>query len=198
MNSMDDLTPEQRALAILGGMIAQVAEDALAPALANRRVQSCLHVMDDVFRRGPLSPDGEAASERNVFLCPMHPERLLCDAPGIDGVFRGCLISHYETHHAGEHSTASCFICSAPLRDDFVPVDAEVLLHRGVPFYADGRGGNRYFVYRGLINVLPAAYLCPRHADLVQLPLRMAWPTTAEGDYAGRCCLLGRRVLLLT
>ncbi len=65
-------------------MVAQVAEDALAPALANRRVQSCLHVMDDVLRRGPLPAGAEAASERVVFLCPLHPERLLCDAPGID------------------------------------------------------------------------------------------------------------------
>jgi hypothetical protein len=29
MNAMDDLTSEQRALATLGGMVAQVAEDAL-------------------------------------------------------------------------------------------------------------------------------------------------------------------------
>jgi len=28
--------------------------------------------------------------------------------------------------------------------------------------------------------VLPVAYLCPRHADLVQLPIRMAWPTSAD------------------
>jgi hypothetical protein len=28
---------------------------------------------------------------------------------------------------------------------------------------------------------LPVTYLCPRHAGLFELPLRMAWPTTAEG-----------------
>jgi hypothetical protein len=94
-------------------------------------------------------------------------------------VFQGCLISHYENHHTGEHRTGSCFICSASLRAGFVPVDAEVQLHQGVPFYADSRGRDRYFIYRGTINVLPVAYLCLQHADLLQLPLRMAWPTTA-------------------
>ncbi len=164
--------------------MAQVAEDALAPALANRRVQSCLHVMDDVLRRGPLSPDAEAAAERVVFLCPMHPERLLCDARGIERAFRGCLISHYETHHAGEHRTASCFFCAAPLRDSFVLVDAEVQLHRPVSFYADGRGRDRCFVYRGTINVLPVAYLCPRHADWCSC--RCGWLSPRAREMHGR------------
>jgi hypothetical protein len=64
-------------------------------------------------------------------------------------------------------------------------VDAEVQLYRGVPFYADSPGRSRFFVFRGTINVLPVAYLCPQHAGLVQLPLRMAWPTTSEGIAPG-------------
>jgi len=59
-------------------------------------------------------------------------------------------------------------------------VVARVELHRQVPFYADHRARGQWFTYSGDLWTLPVAWLCPRHKDAVDLPLKMAWPTVAD------------------
>lgn len=63
--------------------------------------------------------------DRSAYICPMHPERLVCDAGT-------CTEDHYAEHHGDEHETAGCFVCEERVRDDFTPVFAEILLHRNV------------------------------------------------------------------
>jgi hypothetical protein len=162
----------------LGAMLAAVVEDKLRPALNDRRVQSCLHVLDDVYARLPHG--GQTASNRQVYICPMHPYRLLCDAPPSGHTWQGCVTSHYATEHKDEHLTGKCFVCEARLRDDFTPIVAEVQLHRPVVIYDDNRARDHWFQYTGTLVTLPVTYLCPRHMGLVELPLRMAWPMSAD------------------
>lgn len=108
----------------------------------------------------------------------MHPERLVCDAGT-------CVEDHYREQHGDEHETARCFVCETPIREDFTPVFAEIVLHKNVnvefPMYVMPDGiplQNIGMAYSGVLRTRPVAYLCPRHAGLVELPIRMAWPTS--------------------
>ena len=71
-------------------------------------------------------------------------------------------------------------MCAKKVRDDFAPVVAEVQLHKPAAIYDDNRSTGKWFQYAGALWTLPVTYLCPRHAGLVELPLRMAWPTDAS------------------
>ena len=97
-----------------------------------------------------------------------------------EGGWQGCVGSHYATEHKDEQTTGACFVCRARVRDDFKPIVAEVQLHRPVMFYDDNRARNHWFTYSGTLVTWPVSYLCPRHVDLVQLPLRRAGPTDAS------------------
>jgi hypothetical protein len=166
------------AMAKLGGWVTQRVETALAPALEGRRKYSCLHILDDILKKWSI-PFGEEIGlvGRKPLLCPLHPDRLLCNRPQ-------CVTDHLYQHHRREHE-AACFVCEEPmidpithvLRDDYEGVTAIIQLHQQVPFYDDNRGRDRWYVYRGELVTLPMAYLCPRHAGLLELPVRMAWPT---------------------
>src|SRR4051794_29806004 len=105
---MSELNREHEGLAKLGTMLALVVEDALRPALEGKRVRSCLHVMDEIYR--DVRPRGQAASDRMVLICPMHPGRLLCDAPPSEHGWRGCATSHLMHDHGRESVAGSCFV----------------------------------------------------------------------------------------
>ncbi|SDY15316.1 hypothetical protein SAMN05661080_02484 [Modestobacter sp. DSM 44400] len=162
---------------IVGGL-AQVVENALSPALRGRRVQSCLHIMDEINTRAfmPMDTVEDAEPGRRPLLCPRHPERLLCNKPD-------CFYMHYLAHHSDEPDVAVCFVCSTPVADlEFEGVTAEVQLHRQLPFYDDHRHVDAFWTYRGTLGVLPVAYLCPRHDRLIDLPVQLAWPTGGTDD----------------
>jgi hypothetical protein len=59
-------------------------------------------------------------------------------------------------------------------------VTAEVQLHRPIPVYDANRARGDWSAISGTIRTLPVGYLCPRHAELVMLPLRMGWPMDAS------------------
>jgi hypothetical protein len=127
--------------------------------------------VDEAYRW--LPPGDVVASERRIYLCPQHPYRLMCDAPASEVTgWPGCVASHYATEHEDEHTTGRCFVCEAPLRDNFTPITAEVQLHRPIPFFDDNRARDHWFVYSGTLTTLPVGWLCPRHADPFQGPLR--------------------------
>lgn len=179
--SDDDMARLERvraapATARLAAALALTVEDALRPALHGGRVRACEHVT--LGAEWDTKNPRPVAVDRCAFLCPMHPERLVCDAGT-------CVEDHYAEHHGDEHETAGCFVCKeSPIREDFTPVFAEILLHRNVnlefPEYVMPDGiplQNIGLAYGGVLLTLPVAYLCPEHACLVELPIRMAWPT---------------------
>ena len=49
-----------------------------------------------------------------------------------------------------------------------------------MPFYDDNRARGQWYVIKGDLWTLPVAWLCPRHKDAVDSPLKMAWPTVAD------------------
>jgi hypothetical protein len=156
----------------LGALLALAVEDKLSPALKNRKVQSCLHALDEINTQGYLPLGGQRVLEtRQALLCPFHPERLICNK---------CTAAHLEHYHnTPEHQGVGCYVCQAPWREDFEGVVAQVQLHRPVPFYDDNRARGQWFTYSGDLWTLPVAWLCPRHKGAVNLPLKMAWPTVA-------------------
>lgn len=162
----------------LGAMLEAVVEDALAPALAGRKLRSCLHILDGVYSR--LQPGGTVSSDRVPLICVQHPDRMLCTTGASTTGYPGCADSHYAHEH--EHDlTAGCFVCKAPIRDHFTPIVGQVQLHRRLRFYDDNRAGDHWFWYAGgSVWTTAAAWLCPRHKDLVKGSLRMAWPTDAS------------------
>jgi len=154
----------------LGALLALAVEDMLRPALKNERVRSCLHALDEVSAKGILPLGGQRVLEtRQAVICPFHPDRLLCNR---------CAAAHLaEYHNTPEHQAVGCYVCQAPWREDFEGVVAQVQLHRPVPFYDDNRARGQWYVIKGDLWTLPVAWLCPRHKDAVDLPLKMAWPT---------------------
>lgn len=55
---------------------------------------------------------------------PDAPERLICDTGT-------CMEDHYAEHHCDEYETAGGVVCEEPpIREDFTPVFAEIVLHR--------------------------------------------------------------------
>ena len=165
----------------LGAALALVIDDALAPGLEHQSVRSCLHILDEI-NKVKMIPIGHRveAGPHQALLCPMHPKRLLCN-------LQHCIELHFHELHAGEFETAACFICEARMRDpltgeardDFTPITAQVKLRKQLPFYDDNRQRGRWFVYEGQLWTLPVAYLCPRHSEVVELPLRAEWPRNA-------------------
>lgn len=170
----DHLEPAQQGMAKVGALLMAVVDDALRPALKGRRIQTCLHAVDEANgypHGGGLLPIGAARSvSLQPLLCPMHPGRLLCTRPG-------CLDRHYETEHQDEHRTAGCFVCAAPLTADFIEIFAAIELRRPVLLY---HGAGRDFSFTGTLMTTPVTYLCARDAGLVQVPIRMEWPSDAE------------------
>jgi len=157
----------------LGALLALAVEDELAPALKNERVRSCLHALDEISAQGLLPLGGQRVLEtRQALICPFHPERLLCNK---------CAAAHLAHYHnTPEHQAVGCYVCEAPWREDFEGVVAQVQLHRPVPFYDDNRARGQWYVIKGDLWTLPVAWLCPRHKDAVDLPLKMAWPTDTD------------------
>jgi len=157
----------------LGALLELAVEAELAPALKNERVRSCLHALDEISAKGLLPLGGQRVLEtRQALLCPFHPERLICNK---------CAAAHLAHYHnTPEHQGVGCFVCQAPWREDFEGVVAQVQLHRPVPFYDDNRARGQWYVIKGDLWTLPVAWLCPRHKDAVDLPLKMAWPTVAD------------------
>jgi hypothetical protein len=156
-------------------MLALVVEDALAPALGPRqRVHACTHVVGDVSGRNLLRTGSSVAVEQRALICPMHPGELLCDEDR-------CVRHHHQQFHADDDPTAYCFVCEIPVPEEVVtPVWGVVQLHRAVPLFAPTTSG-RYFTYSGELWTLPVTYLCPRHSGLVEVPIRVAWPTRFPG-----------------
>lgn len=183
----DELNEAQEGMAKVGAMLALAVENALQHATggpSNGRVQTCLHMGELASHRrttaGKPVPE-EGSRDVQVFVCPFHPEHgLLCDTAD-------CVSQHYAHEHHGEFDEARCFACEAPMldpitgmRDDFTPVFAEVTLHSAVrvwtPSVRTSRSSYSDTSYVGDLATLPVAYLCPLHADLVELPIRMGWP----------------------
>ncbi len=166
----------------LGAMVGAVVEKALAEVLNGRHKQSCLHLVDAAngWRTGGgvLQVGRERTLDRMAFLCVRHPDRLLCDEGESPGISLGCANSHMAEQHKDE-MPARCFTCDQPIPEDHItPVFAEVKLHRPVPIYYSG---DSVLQYLGVLHTLPVTYLCLRHAKQVDLPIRIDWPTTAEG-----------------
>lgn len=161
--------------------LALVVEDALSPALRGERVKACEHAKVGTSGNRHDAPPVEV--ERRAYLCPMHPDRLLCDLPG-------CLDRHYEQDHLEEMQTAGCFVCEKPISQvKCLPVVADVMLHRGIPLAfpdADGFLTNLSLEYRGALRTTAMAWLCHLHNEVVELPLRMAWPTVAPSSVPER------------
>lgn len=186
----DDATRREAAhtmvgMAKVGTMLAQVVEDALRPALKNGRISACTHIhtLRSTRRTSegrPVPQDG--SRDKQILICPMHPRG---GATGYTLMCEEDVVHHYRTEHHGEFDKAACFVCEAPildplmgeLRDDFTPVFAEVVLYEALPIQyfvpGDPRGSDAYV---GDLATLPVAYLCPRHADAADLPIRMGWP----------------------
>lgn len=163
-------------LAQLGAVIAKGVENALAPRGDAQRVFSCLHILDSMALPVP-NMMGINHEERRALICPMHPEKLLCNDPK-------CLGWHYRQHHPDEALHARCFVCEAPMLDpitgelhDFTGITGRVTLRAPVKFYDDRRSQDQWFTYSGVLGVLPVAYLCARHGRCVDLPLQMEWPS---------------------
>lgn len=187
-----ELSEAQEGMAKVGTMLAQVVEDALRPTLLPYRpgrvvgghwvdegnatghdgyVLACEHVqVGTAWNRKDAPP---VVVDRNAYLCPMHPERLLCDA-------EDCMTRHFAERHGDDDPfPPPCFECGEPVEADFVPVFAEITLHRninlGYPEF-DGQLTNISLAYGGVLLTTPVAYLCVRHAGLVGVPIRMGWP----------------------
>jgi hypothetical protein len=70
---------------------------------------------------------------------------------------------------------AICFTCQRPVpEDEVVPVFAVIALRQPLTVYSSW---DRAFQYRGGLQTLPVTYLCQRHRDQVDLPIRMGWPS---------------------
>ncbi|MGY1719288.1 hypothetical protein ACI8AG_09600 [Blastococcus sp. SYSU DS0552] len=178
----EEMLAAMPAVAKLGAMVAAVIEDALADALDGRRKQSCLHLVDAAngwrTDTGPLRPGQRRPLDRMAFLCVQHPDRLLCDEGASPGVSLGCANLHMAQEHRDE-MPARCFTCEQPIpEDEITPVFAAIQLHRPLTVYNSSPSD---FQYLGTLHTLPITYLCLRHAAQVDLPIRMAWPLTAEG-----------------
>jgi hypothetical protein len=175
-NDFDSLTPEQRGLATVGVMLGAVVEDVLNASLEGRRIKACKHVKLGTPEH--LKGFTSVEVERAVYLCPMHPERLLCS----EGM---CLRDHLAKFHPADD--VRCFVCEAKCLTDFTPVDARIVLHRNINVeFPDGPPGDMFltalsYAYGGVISTLPAAYLCPGHAWLLPKPFQIGWPMTAAG-----------------
>jgi hypothetical protein len=150
---------------------------AFSPALEGRTVQSCLHILDDINKQGILPMDAsEGLPGRQPMLCPKHPQRLICNQPE-------CQKMHYLRGHDEELGFVPCLVCGHLTSFlEAEPIDGEVLLHRKLPFFSDSRRRDGVYAFSGTVGILPAAWLCPRHAEAVDLPIRMAWPTLATDD----------------
>ncbi len=160
----------------LGTMVAAVVEDALADARNGRRMQSCLHAVDEANTGNPgggMLPIGwRRETSRTAFLCVRHPRRLLCDKPA-GRVGPGCVAHHFVTEHRDE-AVARCFTCEQPIPEEGVtPVFAVVALRQPLSVSSSY---DREFQYRGELQTLPITYLCPRHARQVDLPIPITWP----------------------
>lgn len=185
----------------LGIMLAEVVNDALAPALRpigpgsfESFVNACEHAQDGTRLTGEDEFGWALPAEvrRTVYLCPMHPDELICNVGD-------CYMGHWLDHHEGEFDAAKCFVCESPMRDeltheyreDFTPIFAEVELRHplnlGVAQHAAGQfpPGKRPSPLRllnlafhsGTLVTLPCAYLCPRHEQAAgELPWKMEWP----------------------
>ena len=161
----------------LGTMVAAVVEDALADARNGRRMQSCLHAVDEANTGNPgggMLPIGwRRETSRTAFLCVRHPRRLLCDKPA-GRVGPGCVAHHFVTEHRDEAAVARCFTCEQPIPEEGVtPVFAVVALRQPLTVSSSY---DREFQYRGELHTLPITYLCPRHARQVNLPIPITWP----------------------
>lgn len=169
------------ALQELDAYIRQGVEDKLAPALENRKVQSCLHIMDDMLNQGRLRSGGKVdAGKHQPLICIDHPYRLLCNQPK-------CLETHVRIDHKDDPETVGrCYVCQAPWREDSTEVTMQVHLRKPVPFFADNRARDRWITFSGDLWTLPVAFLCPRHADALALPLQMQWPPSRPSLEAER------------
>jgi hypothetical protein len=122
---------------------------------------------------GPLRPGQQRELDRMAFLCVRHPERLLCDERESPGVSLGCANLHMAQEHKDE-IVARCFTCAQPIPEDEVtPVFAVITLHQPLSVY---HGPDRSFRYMGELETLPITYLCQRHRDQMDLPIRIMWP----------------------
>jgi hypothetical protein len=169
--SADGLTPEQRGLAVVGQWLAMTVDHALSPALEGGRVKACEHAK---LGAETLPMDGEPREfDRGVYMCPMHPERLLCS----EGT---CLADHVKAQHQPDE--IRCFVCEVDCCANFFPVDAKITTHRNFNIeFQEGPPGDKFltalsYAFGGTIWTLPAAYLCTEHAPLLPEPIRMAWP----------------------
>lgn len=174
----DELNEAQEGMTKVGAMLALTVETALARALdpARGTVASCRCIMASIFRK----PDGRGRqaderveTDRRAMICPQHPEALWCDDPW-------CIRRHVELQHADDDPVARCFACEREIPEDKVtPVFAVVQLHRAVPIcysVQNEYGAERKVTYSGDLWTYPVTYLCPEHAGLVELPIRMGWP----------------------
>lgn len=190
-----ELSEAQEGMAKVGTMLAQVVEDALRPTLLPYRpgrvvgghwvdegnatghdgyVLACEHIRLVVPEGGHLCCGAEpVVVDRKAYLCPMHPERLLCDA-------EDCMTRHFAERHGDDPFPPPCFECGEPVEADFVPVFAEITLHRNINVGIIDQAGatDLRMAYGGVLLTTPVAYLCCKHAGLVGVPIRMAWPTT--------------------
>ncbi len=176
-NPFEGLDPKQEGMAKLAAMTAMVVEDALSPALEGRRVQSCLHVVDQAT--GFIVGQSKE-TDRMAYLCTRHPDRLICDQPG-NSVWPGCLYSHLDDKHRDE-LPARCFVCEQPIEEPLVtPVFTKIVLHRPLKVYADWKSEYQYL---GGLRTMPVAYLCPGHSRLfdVRKPWVIHWPVPSTDD----------------
>jgi len=144
----------------------------LAPALRNQKVQSCLHIIDEINNEDRLLfGDHRILETRQALICPVHTERLICNM---------CVAKHIEHKHPSWGEKEKCFVCKEPWREDFHGVTAQIQLNRQVPFFDDNRATGQWYTYMGDLWTLPMVWLCPRHKALQPDPIRMVWPTVAD------------------
>jgi hypothetical protein len=159
-----------------GTELALVVEGALDAVLDGRRMQSCLHAVDQATG---IVVGQVKTTDRVAFFCPAHPTRLLCDNPG-NHIGPGCMHHHMLTEHRDEFP-AMCFVCHQPIEPELLvtPVFGKIELHRSVPVYYDWQSEYQYL---GPLRTLPVTYLCPRHSRLfdVRKPWVINWPMDAE------------------
>lgn len=164
--------PAAYAMAKVSAMLAMTVDDMLGRALRGGRVPACMCINDlrSVARTtAGVAVPPEGSRERTVFICPFHPKQLLCDR---------CVPGHYKREHHGEYETTSCFTCTAsPITAEFTPVVAQITLLKPLPIVMPARTNA---LYTGELFTLPVSYLCPRHAQLLELPLEMSWPKEPE------------------